>query len=350
MIKKTFSGSHFETGRQIGSYYKAAHTFFAPITEASLLNQQLKFYEKNAPEILDEWRGIAQECNCNFDQIAHSFLVGEILFHRKRGRRSCSIGGFTDVSGQLHIARNYDWHPTAAKVFQTWEFDFPEKKVIAISDMGIVDATGLDKKNQIFLYEDAINSDGLFIGMTFAYRWMDAIGLTSFDAVRLAAWRCKTVEEVVKLFETHPLSSPKNFFVADSTGKMAVIQHGVDKFDVRYPNSEGLLALTNHFVGRLETEDQVRVSNTLHTTFDRYERIMSDMHKLSVSKEVTFENLDKMMTSPDSPICQCIYDPEAPKQIKMETVWTLLLNPMKQQYQLIENPRSSERKTTNFSM
>lgn len=339
---KHLSGTHHDIGRQIGTYYKSCGVSFAPVTEAAILDRQITFYEKHAPEILDELQGITQGGGYDFNAVAHAFLVGEILFLRTRAQRSCSIGGFTDSSGHVWVVRNYDWHPAVSKAFQTWKFSFSGKEVLAISDMGIIDSGGIDKSKQLFLYEDAINGDGLYIGMTFAYRWVDAIGLTSFDAVRLVAWRCQSVAEAVRLFETIPLASPKNFFIADKTGKMAVIQHGVDKFDVRYPNEEGLLALTNHYVGRLDADDQVRKANPNHSTFNRYAQLMGDMRKTARSASVDFNKLDILMTSPSTPVCQCIRDTKT-SQVQMETVWTLLLAPLQQRYRLIGNPRSKDR-------
>jgi predicted choloylglycine hydrolase len=347
---KKFSGNHFEIGQKIGAYYKAAGTLFHPVTETSLLKQQLKFYEQHAPEIIDEWRGIARESGHNFDRIAHTYLTGEILFLRSHRERSCTIGGFTDAAGNSWVARNYDWCPAAGQVFQTWKFDLPEKQVVAVSDMGIIDATGLDERNQLFLYEDAMNNDGLYIGMTFAHCWKEGIGLTSFDAIRLVALRCKTVAEAIRLFETLPLSAPKNFFIADSEGSMAAVQHGVARFDVRYPDAEGLLALTNHFIGSLESEDKIRIHHPNHTTFNRYERVMTDMRVLRASKSVSLDDLDNMMTSPDTPVCQCIPSTDNPNQVQMETVWTLLMRPMKKDYRIIGNPRTSQRRVTDFSL
>lgn len=349
-VMKNFSGNHFEVGLQMGGYYKAVGASFSPVTEASLLDKQLKFYERYAPEIIDELRGVAQESAVLFDRVAHAFLVGEILFLRNRRERSCSIGGFIDATGRAWVARNYDWVPAAGKTCQAWKFYFPDKKVVAISDMGIGDARGLDRKYQIFRNEDAINSDGLYIGLTFAHRWVDGIGLTSFDAITLSAWRCKSVGEVVNLFETLPLSAPKNFFVADAAGKMAVIHHGADKFDVRYPDKQGLLVLTNHYVGRLEPDDQVRAIHPHHTTFNRYERLLTDMQKLRTSQETGFEKLDSMMTAPNTPVCQCIMVPNSTNQVFMETVWTLLLDLKQKHYRLINNPRSQDRRVTNFSL
>jgi len=335
---RDFSGSAFEIGKQIGAYYKACGFQFPPPSDADLLRKQLAYYETFAPEVLEEFKGIAEGGGYNFDAVAHTYLVSEILYLRAQNHKACSIGSFKDAAGDLWVARNYDWHPAVADVMQAWTFQREGRRVMAITDMGILGEEGRDKAKQLFLYEDAINSDGLFIGVTFAFCWNESIGLTSFDAVRLVASRCKTVAEATQFFKEARLASAKNFFIADAEGNSLVVQHaGRDTFDLRTPDAEGLLAVTNHYVGSLEAQDQIGASGISDAvaSLPRYARLMEEMMVLKKTP-VDFAALDKMMTA-GAPLSACVAEPQ------VETVWTLLMNMPKRKYRLIAKPRAPSR-------
>ncbi len=335
---KTFSGSPFAIGRQMGAYYKDCRFQFPPVSEPELLNKQLAFYQKAAPEIIEEFRGIADGGGFDFNAVAHIFLVSEILYLRAQGQRACSIGGFRDAANNLWVVRNYDWHPAVAEVMQAWKFRSDGRDIVALTDMGILGEEGLNKSKQLFLYEDAINSDGLYIGVTFAFCWNEGVGLTSFDTVRLVSWRCKTVHEALEFFEKTKLASAKNFFIADAQGDMAVVQHAVDSYEVITPDADGLLAVTNHYIGRLEKQDQIRAADPANTTgsFARHALLMKGMKEIK-KKPVGFDQLDAMMTG-DTALSTYADNPN------VKTVWNLTMNMTARKYHLVINPKSSARK------
>lgn len=342
---RNFSGSAFEIGKQIGGYYKACGFQFSPPSETELLRKQLAYYETFAPEVLEEFKGIAEGGDFDFNAVAHTYLTSEILYLRAQNHKACSIGSFKDASGDLWVARNYDWHPAVADVMQAWSFQREGRRVLAITDMGILGEEGRDKAKQLFLYEDAINNDGLFIGVTFAFCWNENIGLTSFDTVRLVASRCKTVGEAAQFFKEARLASAKNFFIADAEGNSLVVQHaGGNSFDLRTPDAEGLLAVTNHYVGTLEAEDQIGASGISDAiaSFPRYARLMGEIKALKKAP-VDFAALDKMMTA-SAPLSACIREPQ------VETVWTLLMNMPKREYRLIAQPRLPSREVFNLTL
>jgi predicted choloylglycine hydrolase len=330
-----FKGSYNDIGRQIGEYYKSHKCAFPAVGDAGLLRQQIAFHEKFVPEIIEEIRGIAQGGQYDFESVAFGNLVGEILFLRKRGMRACSIGGVV-ANGKTWIGRNYDWHPAVANQYQLYRLSPTNAEdTYAVSDMCVMDETCVDKSRQFFYHEDAINESGLFIGMTFAHSWDTQIGLKSADVVRLVAWRCRSVAEAVAFFEKMPRCGAKNYFVADRQGKMAAIQCTAKEFDVRYPDENGLLVLTNHYVGKLKNFDRVLESNPHHTTFDRYTRLYGDLLKMKTEKADPLSGLDAIFTGKSTPVCQSIPG--------VETVWTLLMNMGDSDYTLIGDPRRSRR-------
>jgi predicted choloylglycine hydrolase len=341
---RTVRGSHFEIGRQIGRYYAAQGVEPYPVTAPDMLAKQIEYYQNFAPEILSELRGIAEGGDYPFEQIAHEALVSEILYFRDLPSKSCSIGGFTDTHGRAWVARNYDWHPLVAAHFQAWRFELPEVNIVAVSDMGICGPLDLNKKEQRFFYHDAINSHGLFIGLTYAHCWSTDIGLASAHAVKLISSRCKTVDDALALFRNMKLGCPKNFFIADAGGRMAVVEHAVKDMHVRLPDENGVLVLTNHYAEPLKAFD--RISNDSideNGSFERYSRLEVDLKALvRADKCGDFASLDKIMTDPGSPVCQ--FWPE----FEIETVWTLLLDTNHQNYRLIRNPRSAQRSQIEF--
>ena len=343
---KLFKGNHFDIGRQVGRYYAEHGVEPNPVTAPDLLEKQIEYYEKFAPEILSELRGIAEGGNYPFEQIAHEALVSEILYLRELPSKSCSIGGFTDCHGMTWVARNYDWHPLVAEHFQAWQFELPGVNVVAVSDMGICGSSDLNKKEQRFFYHDAINNHGLFIGLTYAHCWSTNIGLTSQHAVKLVSWRCKTVEEALRLFRDTRLGCPKNFFIADAYGKMAVVEHAVEDMHIRLPDENGVLVLTNHYAEPLAAYDRISGDSIDENgSLERYSRLEAELQThVKTGGTGDFALLNKIMTDPGSPICQ--FWPE----FEIETVWTLLLDLSQLNYRLIRNPRSAHRSQTDFTV
>jgi hypothetical protein len=149
----------------------------------------------------------------------------------------------------------------------------------------------------------------------------------------------------LRLFRDTKLGCPKNFFIADAYGEMAVVEHAVEDMHVRLPDENGVLVLTNHYAEPLTAFD--RISNDSideKGSFERYSRLEVELKALvQADKAGDFALLDKIMTDPVSPVCQ--FWPE----LAIETVWTLLLNLNQQNYRLIGNPRSAQRSHTDFA-
>ncbi len=328
----SFTGNHFEIAQQFGELYKSWGVSFSDTNEQDLLKNQVGVYEQYAPEILEEIRGLAHAYGASFSQVASRYLLGEIFFIRSFGRRCCSIGGFCDQAGKNWVVRNYDWHPVVGEHFQRYSVKLPNRSYMAISDMGMVNEASIPKKHHFFLPWDVINHCGLFIGITFAYCWKEQYGIANSHVTRLIAERCKTVDEALSFFENIPVASGKNFFIADRTGDMAVVQHGVTSFDVRKLEKDGILALTNHYVGPLEAEDQIHTTSPNSTTWKRYDRLANDMRILSQKDDVSFHDLCHMMNGEMTPVFQKNPDTST------ETCWTLLMNLQENDVRLIGNP------------
>lgn len=345
---ETFSGTHEEIGRALGAFYARQGVVFKEPPDEGLLAEQIAYYEKEAPEILAELHGIAAESGAPFKAVANRFLAEEVNLIRalqSSFTKSCSIGGYLDGKGESWIVRNYDWLSVIADRFQIRRFETPEATLVMISDMGILAPDQADTAHQIFVPDDCVNAKGLYIGLTFSYCWNTGIGLTSFDALRLAAERCSTVDEVLAFFERARLCCAKNYFIADKKGAMAVVQHASNDHEILRPDADGILVLTNHYQQRLKPQNCVPNVKPHTGTFTRETRLRADLLALKQSgKAGSFEALDPLMTSPETPVCQCV------PEMNLESVWTLLGAPMRGSYRVIGAPRSSARRITDFSL
>jgi len=215
---------------------------------------------------------MASAGNFKSEKLIYNFLCNEILFQIKNYGlgKSCTIFGIKNKNG-LFVGRNYDWFPEAEKFFQAYKFSNPwRKKFIAVTDMGISSGSWINVKNRFYDPDDAINEEGLYIGLTFAYNEKWSYGLTSSHLVRLVAETCSSVEDSIEIFKRVPLCSPKNFFIADENGEMVVVEHNSKKFKIIYPE-ENILIKTNHYLDpEMEKEDKVLKKYPFHNTFIRY--------------------------------------------------------------------------------
>ena len=245
---RTFKGTFREIGKQLGSTYRSNGLDIKKIRiNKSLFDKQRKVYEKFYPELLEEYEGIAEAGNFNKDKLTYKFLTGEITWYNNfiSTGKACTIFGIKSKNG-VFIGRNYDWHPAIEKVFQAYKvINIQRNAFIAVSDMGIGRVSEAKPKYLVYTVDDAINNKGLFIGITFAFSDHWSHGLSSVHMTKLIAETCSTVRDALNLFNEIPLCCPKNFFIADTKGNMAVVEHTSKRFNVIYPTNKVLIQ-TNH--------------------------------------------------------------------------------------------------------
>lgn len=317
MKHTTFKGSFCEIGRQQGEIYRENGRWFRKCTDLPLYRKQRRLYEKHYPELLDEFEGIAEGGGFEKESVIAAFLTDEIEYYTSffSLERACTIFGVR-AHDETYVGRNYDWHPVTADIFGTYEVINPARKSFtAVSDMGV--AGPGTAKPQYFFYnaDDAVNETGLFIGLTFAYadRWRP--GMSCVHVIKLIAETCGTVNEALEVFEKVPLCCPRNFFIADTGGEMAVVEHTSKKHAVRRPN-DGVLIQTNHYVdSALAREDSVLVRRPTHNTFLRYYETLQSIN----SKKDSFapDDITGILLKPDSHVFQ--------NERYIATIWTLAL-------------------------
>ncbi|MEK7649297.1 MAG: C45 family peptidase [Patescibacteria group bacterium] len=327
MNTKTFKGNFFEIGQQQGRIYKTNGMNFDKVKiDPVLYKNQLQVYEKHYPELLEEFRGMAKDGNFDEEKLIYDFITSEIFYYRNRFGldKACTIFGYK-AKNNLFVGRNYDWLPETDKIFEVYKIVNPERNsFIAITDMGIGSPSTAKPKYFFYNADDAINNKGLFIGLTFAYADQWSYGVSCIHMTKIIAETCETVKDAIKVFEKIPLCCPKNFFIADKNGDMAIVEHTAKKFKVIYPK-DNILIQTNHYVdSELAKEDTVLKRVPYHNTFIRYyetlQKINFERNKFKLDSAI------KILGKPGSYTCQNFPG--------IKTIWTLALDMTNKKYKI----------------
>lgn len=337
---KVFKGSYFEIGFQQGKIYKKNGINLKDIyPNKAIIANQLRLYKKHYPGALEELRGIAEGIGCSIDIIHQMLLARELIWFKKNYQYSeaCTIFGVRNKNG-CFVGRNLDWIPETRDVMEVYKRKVKSRyKMIAVSDMLITDKNNIKNKRLIYDAIDAINEKGLYIGITFAHGNYTQYGLSWKDFVKLISETCKNVKEALEVFQTIPLSVPKNFFIADKKGEMVVVEHNSNKYKLVYPKN-GVLIKTNHFLDpELRKIDNVLKRNPYHNTYNRYDVVLNYVNK---NRElINPEKLYVILSDKKSRVCQVG---------NMQTIWSLIMNMKNQEYLLVKRDINEESTVLNI--
>lgn len=326
----SYIGNHREIGDAIGKRYLKSGTNIAakPIDHA-LLNKQIAIYKRYYPEKLDELTAISKAAG--FDTVMFLFdnICFDIMWHKNNGAptHGCTIFGVKNDDG-LYVGRNYDWKPGTEKVFRVIKTIRTDAYTsIGITDMDYFAPKDAEENHLFYDIDDAINNKGLYIGLTFAYHDGWNYGISPIHMNQLVSEKCQTVAEALQIFEKTPLSVPKNFFIADRHGDMAVIEHTSRKYRILRPIN-GILVKTNHYLDPdLQPEDTVLAHNELSSTFKRYAETLDfvtlnkdHIHQLKIEQLLKDPTRDVLETNKH-----------------MKTIWSLAMDMTHQSYRLYWN-------------
>ncbi|MDR0887400.1 MAG: C45 family peptidase [Candidatus Nomurabacteria bacterium] len=278
-----FAGTSREVGEQLGKFYEQQNRSLRDVqVNEATLNRQLAVYKKHYPELLEEIGGVAVGGNFDLEKLLYVSIAQDVdqRMSRVKATESCTIFG-VKKGDKLLVGRNYDWLPQARDCFHIYEMDIAKRyKYIGITDMTIFDPHHTSHKHWSFSAEDAINDQGLYIGLTYAFNQRWSYGLASTHIIRLVAETCGTVAQALKVFRKTPLLTPKNFFIADKYGNMAAIEHTSKTFRVVRPDKDGILIQTNHYTAPdLLKEDSVFKQHPAHTTYLRYYETLREIKR-----------------------------------------------------------------------
>ncbi|MFC1645340.1 carcinine hydrolase/isopenicillin-N N-acyltransferase family protein [Patescibacteria group bacterium] len=316
------------------------------------MKKQLKIYRKYYPGFLEELRGISEGSGISEDNIFGKFIAQEDRKVYHDDKRACTVFGVKEGK-RLFVGRNYDFPPIAEKVFETFETKNPKAfSFVGVTDMGVpFDANmkgGVSEEtkkevNKLIRYTpiDAINERGLFIGLTKAYHKDVSSGVFSTHIMKLITETCESVSDALKVFKKVPVANPQNFFIADSSGKMVVIEHASGKnFDVVNPSDDGVLIHTNHFLGKkFKNKDLVLDVAPAHNTFLRYYEALQKINIVKRNRDFSKKDIVGILNAKGS---HCLETGENTSFIK--TIWTLSMEMTGIDYDLLWDLTRSKKK------
>ena len=320
MKSAIFRGNHRQIGRQEGvAFLRNPNQFYGDPFDEDLYRVQFDIYQTHYPELIEELRSMAEAGNFDERELIFRFICGEIIFFTDMLKipRGCTIFGIRNRNG-FFVGRNYDWEPGWENRVANHTLLNPERNsFIGFTIEGIGSNTT----------EDTINEKGLYIGLTFAdnHRWSH--GISSLHICRLIAETCATVDEALTVFERVPLCCPKNYFIADRNGDMAVVEHTSERFKVFYPKND-ILIQTNHYVNpELAEEDMALVDMPFTDTYLRY---YETLRNLNLQKD-KFRNssIIKLLTKPGSYVFE--------DRPVVRTLWSLALDMKNSRYRVYWN-------------
>lgn len=268
-------GDRRDWGRACAKRLRDLEHAFCTQTSSEIFNQQKAIYEKYYPELILEMQTTAGCLGGFGDQFLYEELASPLDAWRRRLKRGvqngCTIFAFCR-DNKVFVGRNYDWLPAMRGMFQVYDMYLDGcLRYIAFSDEAVwKEHTGPEVWK--FSSVDAINERGLFIGLTYAYidRWN--YGLSPTHMIRYIAEHCATTEQALDTFRRIPVAIPKNFFLADAKGDLAVVEHAADSFRIIQPNDDGILIHTNHCIASdLQKEDRILEYDAASSSFLRYE-------------------------------------------------------------------------------
>jgi isopenicillin-N N-acyltransferase-like protein len=326
----TFNGNPFEIGKQQGRFYRKNGISFDNVRDDDVLNKQLRIYKKYYPDFLERCRGVAEVMKCPEDHVLDCFLVWNTQVENSR-KKGCTIFGIKSKKG-VFVGRNYDWIPTAEKFFGVYRMMIPGKNpFVGVSDMDVG-----PKSNHPYFFDpdDAINDKGLYIGLTYAYDDNWNYGISPTQMITLISETCSSVGDALSMFKKVPLSFPKNFFIADKKGDMAVVEHTSKRYKVVYPKDNILIQTNDYSDPELAKEDTVLSVMPTNDTYIRYYEILQKLNQYK--GEFSFSRIIKIMGDKKSHICKHVKD--------VETIWCLAMD-MKRKRHRIYYHLSSKRKS-----
>jgi predicted choloylglycine hydrolase len=338
MKRVNFVGSSYDVGRQIGEYCRGRYkNQQEPAVNRQTLARQTEVYQKYFPSLLDEIRGMAEAAGETYERVLYASIayLYSLAERRRAPEKGCTIFGVKKPNGELLIGRNYDWWPLARDALHVCSMAIDQRyKHTIVSDMGVWGRREMLDYG-MFSSEDAINEHGLYIGLTFAHNPRYDYGLSPTHVIRLVAETCRDVDEALKLFAKIPVMAAKNFFLADASGNMAVVEHTSREFEVIKPNADGVLIQTNHYTApSLFSQDRVLQEHPAHTSYLRYYETLREISRHL--DDFTLHEVERILRK-----SHYVY---SSGKGAFGTIWSLALNMNARQYRLIYDTARAERK------
>lgn len=317
----SFTGSHFEIGKQIGIQYKewAKKELFAPKISGAGFQTQLGIYQEFFPNYIEWLRGIAEGAGFDEQLTLRSYLAG-FLDLSTRPRNTCSALGL-HKDGKVFVGRNYDWREAAEISAKKVSVTFPDSSAYgftALSDMSVWQMnTPADESKYVIVPDDAWNEHGLFVCLNGAPGSSRSTGMSCVHIIQAVAEQCASTQEAIEFITKAPCNDPKIFTVIDRSGDMAVIEKPTDA-PAQVIRSRECVIATNHFQSAALKIRNAEIFEHIpfHSTFGRQAYLETCIAGLA---EPTWQNISNIIARP--PVMQNWRGIEGDTM----TVWTEVL-------------------------
>lgn len=268
-----FTGTHAEYGQFYAELMqKNGHDFYRHVNAKTLAHQR-RVYQKFYPAILTELEAVAATVGLPLEFILYEGIASSVDHWRGRLRpqnHGCTIFAVHE-GDQTFVGRNYDWIPAAREFYNIYRVEIQgAHRYFGFSDESVwYRHTGKSTRKPYFV--DALNDQGLYIGLTFSNIDSWGYGILPIHLIRYVAENCATTRQALNAFAKLPGAIPKNFLIADARGDTAVVEHAGRRYAVLRPDSRGVLIHTNHCLApELIRHDTVRERHPQTDTFLRY--------------------------------------------------------------------------------
>lgn len=233
-----FHGTHYQAGFQYGSKLRKHGVIISGSPTFEITEEMKKFstdclkeYEKYYPEILQEIQGMAD------GQETSIALLCQILFSMYcfKPDQHCTCFAFAN-NKNIVFGRNSDFLVSIEKFNMNCIYKLDESYWFNGNTTSFIQM------------EDGMNEHGLAVGLTFIYPHIRKPGLNAGMLLRYFLEKCRTTDEVIDELKKLPIASAQTFTVADSLGKIAVIESNPETLEVIYPKEgEDFVVTANNF-------------------------------------------------------------------------------------------------------
>jgi len=262
--------------------------------------------EENFPDLLDEWRGMADAAQILFDDVA-IFNFGERSLRKTAGLSIENVSEKRDrLEGCSAFALSFsDRGPVLGKTSDKHNLPNPPK----IYDDSAIEILEYANSYKIMMCGYAIlNDQGLAVGDANAH-YNGTTGSGDGKGGKLApiiARYCPDADSAVSFIKRYQITDDgRHFCVADKNGKAAAIEKGPgDLINVKWADSTGYVYITNTSLSdsmRIHDNNDVEYQLNSDSRLQNFEQMFTDN-----SFQFTFQSAKDIITSHDSSgaICQ----------------------------------------------
>lgn len=302
-----YNGTHYEIGFRWGVLLAKHGNFILgnigfPITPDRLEFSEscIPIYEEYFPEILEEIQGLADGQKCSVKELQ------AFLFSMYAMPPSCNCSCFAVSNDrQILFGRNSD--------FLT-ELEKNNMNVIYHFTSSSYSFTG--NTTAFIQMEDGINEYGLAVGLTSILPSTIKPGFNAGILLRYFLEKCKSTQEVIDKIQCLPISSAQTFTVADTSGKIVVIECCSERAEIINPSdSIPYVCATNIF--HAESMAAFNIPNIDNWQAElRYETLVNNLKHLA--NELTVETAARLLSGKLGFLCQ--YNRKTGK----DTVWSVI--------------------------